>query len=60
VVVPPAERERDTSRAGFDQSTGDEEMLHQLRPTVVSVFGIAFAISLDQLWVFVLQVQRLQ
>src|SRR2546426_2875382 len=58
VMVPAAKRQRYAPGAGFDQPPRNEKMLHQFRAAIVTVFGIAFAISFHDTLVFLLQIER--
>ncbi len=58
VMVPATERQRHTPGARFDQPARNEKMLHQFRAAIVTVFGIAFAITFHDTLVFLLQIER--
>ena len=58
VVVPTAEGQRDAAGAGLDEATGGEELLHQLRTSVVAVARIPLAVALDDLRVLFPEVER--
>src|SRR5947207_10594579 len=44
MMVPPTERQRYAAGTRFHKAARNEKVLHQFRPTIVTVFGIAFAI----------------
>src|SRR5213083_2096475 len=58
VMVPATERQRYAQSAGFDQPPRNEKMLHQFRAAIVTVFGIAFAITFHDTLVFFLEIER--
>src|SRR5439155_6948850 len=58
VMVPATERQRYAPGARFDQPALHEKMLHQFRAAIVTVFGIAFAITFHDTLVFLLQIER--
>src|SRR2546421_1481337 len=58
MMVPTTERKRDTPGARFDQPARNEKLLHQFRAAIITVFGIAFAITFDDTLVFLLQIER--
>ena len=60
VMVPAAEGEGDTARAGLDQSAGDEHMFHQLRTPIVAILRVAFAIAVADFCVFFFEVQGIE
>ena len=59
VMVPAAEVERHDARTGLDQPAGDEEVLGQLRRTVVAELGVAATVLFDELRVFLGDVERI-
>src|SRR2546429_8384130 len=52
VMVPAAEGEGDTARAGLDESAGDEQMVHQLRTPILGIPRVALGIAVADFCLF--------